>query len=100
MNWLSKWWLRRTIKKCLVMGNNADRNILLTIISDTCYDEYTEDNWPTRIHWLIVWLLENDRVFQENLRGQASREVFIDSVKANLADSVDKANQRSRYFPS
>ena len=78
----------KKLKACFRQGENHKRAKVLKAISEAIAEEYTEDNYYTRLYWLIEEILLNDPEFDKYTDKKS-----IECIKAGLADAVDKIAQ-------
>ncbi len=58
-----QWLIKKIFKRCFAQGNNNERYILLKAMLEAVENEYTEENYNTRISWLVEEILRSDRNF-------------------------------------
>ena len=76
--------VKRTIQECFKQGNHGPRRKVLKTIVEAVEKEYTEDNWYSRLYWLVEEILKAD----DNL---AVFEIDEKAVAAGLKDAVHDA---------
>ena len=89
MNSLQKKALKKWITEAFKQGND-DKSLIFKIILDACEEEYTEDNYYTRMSAIVAWFLQSDKTFQKRAKEESDRQ-YIDSVKSVLCAAVDDA---------
>lgn len=72
------------MKRCFRQGNDSERRMLLKAMVEAQYNEYTEDNWYSRIYWLVEEILKAD----DNLK---RFEPDADAVSAGLRSALQDA---------
>ena len=88
---MQKWAFKKIIKRCFRQGNDFERRMFLKIITETMAKYYTEDNWYSRMYWLVEEILVADDEFGSNLFAE---DYNGECIKRGLADSVDSAIKR------
>jgi hypothetical protein len=81
----------KKLKACFQQGENNKRYKVLNAITEAIKKEYTEDNYYTRLYWLVEEILISDPDFCFCLDDQS-----IECIKRGLADVVDKAAKRKK----
>ncbi len=89
MNMIRKRILEKWIDKAFAQGN-CDKYLVFKAILNSCEEEYTEDNYYTRISAIVAWLLQADETFQKKAKTESDRR-FIDAVKSTVCAAVDDA---------
>lgn len=79
----------KKLKACFRQGEHAQRRELLKTITKVIADEYTEDNYYTRLYWLVEEIMLSDPEF-----GNCLDDVSIDCIKRGLATAVDTAKRQ------
>ena len=93
----TKWFLRYMIKKitkrCFRQGNDFERRMFLKVITESIENEYTEDNWYSRLYWLVEEILMADDNFGSYL---FTKDYNGDCIKRGLVGSVDAAMKNKK----
>ncbi len=71
----------RRLKSCFQQGENNKRHKVLKAIMEAIHDEYTEDNYYSRLYWLMEQILISDPGFEHGIN--------IECIKKGLAKTVD-----------
>ena len=54
--------VKESIRIAFRQGNHHGRRMLLSAMVETVENEYTEDNWYSRLYWLVEELLKADNL--------------------------------------
>lgn len=73
------------LKACFRQGENRKRAKVLKTIIEAIAENYTEDNYHTRLYWLVEEILINDPEFRDHLD-----EVSLRYIKKGLVAVVDR----------
>lgn len=79
-----KWLIKKIFKRCFKQGNHCERRILLKSMVEAIENEYTEDNWYSRLYWIVEEILKADD-------GLAALDIDEGCVAAGLRSSVQDA---------
>ena len=74
----------KRLKRCFWQGNNSDRREVLTAIMESIHEEYTEDNYYTRLYWIVEELLISDPEFKKYVN-----KLDLHCIKRGLSNVVD-----------
>ena len=76
----------KKLKSCFAQGENNKRSEVLKSIMEAIHAEYTENNYYSRLYWIVEELLLNDPEFRDHLD-----EHSIECIKNGLIAQVDNA---------
>lgn len=77
----------KKLKAHFAQGENNKRHEVLKAMVEAIRDEYTEDNYNSRISWLVEEILRSDPDFKFTIRCIKDK----DMLKGAVADAVEKA---------
>ena len=81
----------KKLKACFLQGENNKRHKVLKAIMEAIHNEYTEDNYYTRLYWIIEQILLSDPEFKGVLD--------IECIKKGFAGTIDKVACIKRVIP-
>ena len=77
----------KKLKAHFVQGENNKRHKVLKAIVEAVKEEYTEDNYNTRISWLVEEILRSDPDFRETIRCIKDKNMLKEAV-ANAVETA------------
>lgn len=75
----------KKLKAHFAQGENNKRHKILKAIVEAIRDEYTEDNYISRMSWLVEEILRSDPDFASVI----TRQEHKDMLKKAFADAID-----------
>lgn len=75
----------KKLKSCFVQGENNKRHEVLKAITEAIDDNYTEDNYNTRMAWLVEEILRSDKTFKLAIRSINTKK----SLQKALSNAVE-----------
>ncbi len=74
------------MKRCFRQGNHHERRMLLKAMVEAQYNEYTEDNWYSRIYWLVEEILKAD----DNVgKFPIDKSVVMSGLRSAVHDAIE-----------
>jgi len=79
----------KKLKSCFHQGENNKRAKVMRAIMEAVHEEYTEDNYISRISWLVEEILLNDKEFRRTVRSLD----HVECLKKAIGNSIDEIFQ-------
>ena len=82
-----KWLVKKIVTRCFRQGNNNERHLFLKTIVEAVEEEYNEDNYNTRISWLVEEMLRSDRHFYSSVGCLRDRDMLANALHNAVTDA-------------
>ena len=79
-----QWMIDYVTKRCFRQGEHAERKMLLISIIKAVDTEYHEDNWYTKIYWLVEEILRVDPDFTKDRDINAVEKGMVRAIRDAL----------------